>query len=307
MAFIKGSKVIEQQLKSEEEARKANRDPSRLGYWGIGEGEESLLRFLTDADEFIHVKQHSSCKTKPAPKDATKWPQKMSAVCRYDPQFAEYGYEGCYICDNKLQNSFGAQCFPNTRVWALAVQRHVVDEKVVDLMESVDLLDEDGKPTGKKEERPTIVLVNQPWSIFFSSLHHIWLASGPIESKRTLLNRDIFIRRTGDGKDTAYGISQMDSTPEHAPGTASWEVYTNSLAKRGIDLEKTLVGLTSDEHYARWFDVTKSVDKDGKITGSGATISDSTPTMGEYGGESEVSEAVKAKLDRLRGKTSATA
>lgn len=309
MAFIKGSTAIEKQLKAEEEARKASRDPSRLDYWSIkSEGGEDFLRFVSDAPEWIHVKQHAMCKTKPAPKDATKWPKNMSAVCRRDPQLAEYGYDGCYICDNKLQNNFGAQCYPSIRVWALAVRRHVVGDTMQDVMEEYEILDKDGKPTGEKAQRPDIVVVNQSWSKFFSAVHHVWLASSPFEDKRSILSYDFYVRRTAEGKETDYGISPMNPPTSPEETVKLLEGYQASLDLRKAGLEKTVVNLSSDEHYARWFDVTKAVDKDGNIVEAGAEIPQAAADVytGAFSAEGQVSDEMKAKLARLRGTATST-
>lgn len=305
LAFNKGSKAIEQQIKAEEEARKASRDPSRIDYWGIkGEGDEDFLRFITDADGWIHVKQHQMAKTKPAPKDAgAKWPKSMSAICRYDPQLAEYGYTDCYICDNKVQNNYGNQCYPNIRVWALAVRRHVVGDGFEDVMEEYDILDDDGKPTGQKGSRPEIVLINQSWSKFFSAVHHVWLASSVIEEQRSILNYDFFIRRTAEGKETDYGITPMNPATSPEKTASLLENYQKTLDAREASLEKTVVNLSGDQHYARWFDVTKAVDKDGNIVAPGAEIPQAAADVytGNFSADGQVSEEMKAKLARLRG------
>lgn len=301
MGFTKGTSAAETLIKQEEAARAASRDPSRVDFWSLAKDDDScFLRFLTEADEIITVKQHTGVLTKAAPEGVAKWPKAMGAVCRRDPQL---DFEDCYICDNKLKNSYGNDSWPANRSWALAVLRTAQGDDVIDVMEEYEILDADGKPTGKKGNRPTIVVVNQSWKLFFSAIHHQYIAQ-PMAAKRTIRNRDFYIRRSNTGKDTTYGITAMDATPELAPGTEAWKVYEDVLAERGVDLEKIVIGQADDLYYARWFDVTKAVDKEGKITSTGATISESSAAVysGELDQQAAMSPAMAEKLARLQNR-----
>lgn len=315
MGFIKGSKAVEDADRAAQEARKAAFS-DRLGYFSLKDGETAFIRLLTPAegeDSWIHVAQHSGVKTKKGPKDATKWPTSMGAVCRYDSQVKELlGTEDCYICDNKL-NGFGNKfAKPNTRVWALAVMRHQIrgdgsDEmggpelkgKVLgmdDVLEKYQELDADGKPNGIELERPEIVMINMSWSNFFAALGHAQ------DSYGSVCDRDFSVRRVGEGTDTEYHIMPVDKVPGLEPGTEKWKVYEDLLKEREIVLDDIVLKQASDEHYARFFDPTKTVDKDGKVVAvipSGAAEV-FAPTPDNNTPDDELDEAAQQRLASLR-------
>jgi hypothetical protein len=304
VGFDKGASAIEQQEERDAEARKAAYSSDRLSYLTIDPGDTVYIRLLTPASEWIGVRQHSFVKTKPAPKDAPRWPKSMGAVCRYDPQIQSIlGNDGCYICDNKLQSGFRDEfAKPSSRSWALAVMRHQVrgdgtpemggkelQGKLIgydDVYEEYEPLDDEGKPSGVKRQRLKIVIINQTWSNFFATFKNAEdnYASGA-------LGRDFHIRRIGEKKETEYHLLAADPIRDANgketlnPSTPAWKRYTDALAERKIDLEQLVLGQASDEYYAKWFDVTKQVDKDGKIVPvDGATISETSAQVftGEY-------------------------
>lgn len=280
MAFNKGAKAIEQAEQQEAAARKAAYSADRLDYLQVKAGDTAYIRLLTPADEWIKVAQHSYAKTKPAPGNQKNWPKGMSAVCRYDKQL---GYDDCYICDHNVpvanRNEFAK---PTQRCWALAVLRHQVrgdgsealggEElrgKLLgygNVLEEYEILDKDKKPTGKKAERLHLVIVNMTWKQLFATLAH-----AEENYVGGALGRDFMIKRTGEGTNTEYNVLAMDPAEEDSqgtilkPGSPGWKIYTDELERREIDLEKLILEQASEEHYARLFDPTKTVDKDGKI------------------------------------------
>lgn len=296
MGFDKGAKAIEKQEKEEAAARKAAYS-DRLDYLRLQNDETIFIRLLNPAegeDAWIKVAMHNGVTPKPKPEGAKNWPKRMSAVCRYDKQIQSIlGTTDCYICDNELPGFGDKFARPTTKVWSLAVERFRLlgdgspelggdemrgrDLGMFDVQEEYDIKDADGKPTGKKGKRPRILVINQAWSNFFAALGHTSDVYGEIR------DRDFVVRRTGDGTDTDYQTTPMKETPDLAPGTDAWKVYTDQLAEREISLDQIVLDLASDEHYARWFDPTKTVDKDGKIvpmipSGAADVYTGATPT-----------------------------
>lgn len=322
MGFDKGSKKIEKAEKAAQEARKAAFS-DRVTYFRMEEDETVYIRLLTpadgDDDAWIHVAQHSGVKTKKAPADAKKWPGQMSAVCRYDAQIKDIlGTQDCYVCDKQLTGFGNKFAKPTPRVWALAVMRHQVRgdgseemggrallNKVIgydDVREEYEELDADGKPSGIKKERPQVVLINMSWGNFFATLAHAHDSFG------SACDRDFAVRRTGKGTDTEYHIMPMDPVPGLAPGTEKWARYEQVLAEREIDLEKLVLASASDEHYARWFDPTKTVDKEGKVV---AVIPDAaaevfSPTGKEVPDE-DMSPEDQKRLETMRARLQGSA
>lgn len=272
MAFKKGSEAIEESVKAEQAARASA--SGRLEYLTVESDDTVFLRFLTDAPEWIKVAQHAFAKTKTGPKDAKKWPKSMGAVCRYDSQIADM-FNGCYICDAGVKSAYRDEpSRPSGKVWALAVMRASIKGdgsedlggpsmkgRVIgmgDVTEEYEIL-KDGKSTGKKGVRPKIVMVNQAWSNFFAPLHHAWTVNG------TVCDRDYAVKKSGSGTDTTYSIMPLDKVPGLEPGTEAWKRFEQALKDREIDLDEIVMNQASDEWYAKWFDPSKSVDKDGKV------------------------------------------
>lgn len=272
--FASGSEKIEQ----DEEARSVRTGGDYVPYWTPQKesGAVHYLRFLTDAPGFIQVAQHSSVQTK-FKLSGAKGPKVMSAVCRYDKNFGEDRvaaghpalYDNCAICDMQLLSQFGSKTDPaksSNRVWALAVEREQTPQKTFqDVMEEYFIRDSEGKATKNKGLRPKIVVVNMGWSNFFQRLHNQWLFSAMDPAARTILDKDAIIRRSGTGTDTEYDFIMTPATPDLAPGTPAYKVYENELAGRKIDLNEIIYRMSTDEYYARFFDPTKTVDKEGNV------------------------------------------
>jgi hypothetical protein len=315
--FIKGADAIEEQEKADHEARKAAYSSDRLEYLQIKADDTVFLRFLTEGSDLIKVAQHNFVKTKPAPSDAKNWPKSMSAVCRKDVQIRgilDLGENDCYICSAKVHSAFRPEFVrPTSKVWALAVLRKQVkgdgspeqggpDKKgkvlgFDDVREDYKLRDADGKPTEETRQRPKIVLVNMSWGNFFAALGHNHQMRG------TMCDRDYAVKRSGEGTDTDYSVMALDPVPGLAPGTDQWKRYTDQLAEREITLEQTVINMASDLWYARWFDPTKTVDKDDKIVPvvPGGTGESYSPPSESSGGSDE---AEQSKLAELRERLS---
>lgn len=290
-------------------AREANKGRSGLDYFSLpGDGDETVLRLLTDHDDWIWVGQHSFVPTKPAPKDAgEKWPKAMGAVCRADEAFKGH-YDGCYICDNKLKNNFGKVAYSQIRVWALAIERELVRGDgsealggpakngivigVRDKVEEVKELGADGKPTGNTLTYPKLLIVNQPVKGFFAKFAALYGLNG------TVCDRDFVIKREGTGTDTTYHITGLDPMPSHKPGTPAWDVYMQSLTERQVNLGAIIAEKASDAYYARFFDPRFEVDKDGNVTstGSSGSLMDLGAASQPSGG---MSADLKAKIQNL--------
>lgn len=284
MAFDKGAQAIEQSEKQEAAARKAAYSADRIDYLKVADGDSAHIRLLTPPSEWIKVAQHSYVKTKAAPSGVKSWPKGMGAVCRNDKQI---GYDDCYVCAQNLPSADRSDfAKPSPRCWALAALRKPVrgdgsealggpDKQGVllgytNVLEEYEILDKDRKPTGKRAERLGLVIVNFTWKQLFATFAH-----SEENYVGGALGRDFKIMRTGQGTDTEYTVLAMDPSEEDAegnilkPGSKGWQLYTDEMKRRGIDpdnqLEKLVMDQASAEHYARWFDPTVTVDKDGNI------------------------------------------
>lgn len=295
---------------AEKAAREANKTRSGLDYFSLeADGDQTVLRFITDHNDWIFTAQHSFVPTKAAPKDAgEKWPKAMGAVCRHDEAFAGH-YTDCYICDNKLKNSFGKVATPQIRVWALAIERELVRGDgsealggptkngivigVRDKVEEVKELNKDGKATGNTLTYPRLLIVNQPVKSFFGGLRALHGLYG------TVCDRDFVVKRDGTGTETAYRISALDPMADRKPGTPAWDIYLQSIAERDVNLGKIVADKASDVYYARFFDPSFEVDKDGNVTATGATgaladLGAATQASGSYS-----SADLKARIQSL--------
>ncbi|MEV7675161.1 hypothetical protein [Streptomyces sp. NPDC088752] len=279
MSFRRGGTAAEEAEK-ESNANSGHRGRGADYFSLKNDGDSTVVRLLTDHDDWIYVEQHSFVPTKPGPKDAEKWPKAMTSVCRRDEAFAGH-YGDCYICDNKIKNSFGKVASSRIRVWALAVERELVrgdgseelggpSKKGVlvgvrDKIDEIDELDAQGKATGNKLSFPRILVINQPMKGFFANLKALHSLYGSV------CGRDFSITRDGEGTDTNYKIVSIDPIPDLVPGTPLWDLYLQAVAEREISLEAIVADKASDEYYARFFDPTKTVDKDGTITDATGT------------------------------------
>lgn len=269
MGFNKGAKAIEIEEAAAQASRKSS--GSRMDRLIIkGDGDSAYLRFHTGAPDWIHVLQHSGVGTKPGPEKAKSWPKQMDAVCRYDKQIIELlGVTDCYVCDKQLIGFGNDFAKAARRVWAIAALREGVKDPatgrlagLTDVMEEFDILKEDGKASGEKGTRPKLVMVNMPWSNFFAPI-------AQADTVYDIRTRDFLITRAGTGTDTTYRSVALDPDPAIQPGTPAWAAYDKALADRKTTLDEIVTERAGDEWFARWFDVTKSVEQDGTITDTG--------------------------------------
>ncbi|PPS89516.1 hypothetical protein [Streptomyces sp. MH60] len=310
--FRRGGSAAAQAEKEDNVSSSGRRGPD---FFGIKEDGESLVvRLLTDHDEWIWVKQHSFVPTKPGPKDAEKWPEAMTSVCRYDEAFGGH-YKDCYICDAKIKSKWGKLASSRVRVWALVVERELVrgdgsealggpaKQGVVigvrDKIDEIDELDADGKPTGVKLNYPRILVINQPMKGFFSHLKAIHGLNG------TVVDRDFQITRDGKGTDTEYKFAAIDpirdpATQQNliAPGTPAWDKYLQAVAEREISLDSIVADKASDAYYARFFDPSKTVDKEGNVVAvAGGAVG--MINVQSTDGPADISDDLRAKIANL--------
>jgi hypothetical protein len=312
ISFRRGGTAAEQAEKEANVSSGGRRGPD---YFGLKEdGDSTVLRLLTDHDDWLFVEQHSFVPTKPGPKDAEKWPKAMTSVCRYDPAFGGH-YKDCYIDDGKLKNSFGKLASARPRVWALAIEREIVRGDgsealggpakngvivgIRDKVDEVDELDADGKPTGTKLQYPRILVINQAMKGFFGhfkALHGLY---------GTVVDRDFSVTRSGTGTETEYKIVPIDPITDGngvnlvKPGTPIWEKYLQAVAEREVSLEGIVADKASDEYYARFFDPTKTVDKDGNVTAAGAAPAGGMVNVPAAGGPADLSSDMRSKIQML--------
>ncbi|MFD7835561.1 hypothetical protein [Streptomyces sp. NPDC059761] len=278
MSFRRGGSAAEE---AEKEANASSGGGRRSAdYFSLrNDTDSTVIRLLTDHDDWIWVEQHSFVPTKAAPEGAENWPKSMTAVCRKDEAFAGH-YNDCYIDDKKLKNIFGKLASSRIRIWALAVERELVrgdgsealggpsmKDQVLgvrDKVDDIDELDAEGKPTGVKLHYPRIIIVNQPMKGFFANLKALHGLYG------TLCDRDFSVTREGTGTDTNYKIVPIDPLPDLKPGTPAWDKYLQAAQEREINLEAIVAEKASDAYYARFFDPSKHVDKDGNVTAAPA-------------------------------------
>lgn len=263
--------------KGAEEARKASKSGAfaRTEFFHLEDGESTILRFITDHEEWITVDQHQMVPTKGKPEGHDgNWPEKMGAVCRKDEAF-DYGE--CFICDFVVDGKKVRK--PTARSWALACVREEVKEegRIVgyrDKIREVTRKDKDGKEETVKEK--AVVVVNMAWKNFFS------IMKGFAEFYGTVLDRDYHIKRDGDDQGTTYQIVPMDPIVIDDKGT-KFDLRDPQFATRysdtekggsDIDLEAVVGERADDEFYARFFDTRYkvSVSKEGdKVEATGAT------------------------------------
>jgi hypothetical protein len=311
--FRRGGTAAEQAEKEASVSSSGRRGPD---YFGLkDDGDSAVVRLLTDHDDWIWVNQHSFVPTKPGPKDAEKWPKNMTSVCRYDKAFGGH-YQDCYIDDGKLKNSFGKPATARPRVWALAIEREIVrgdgsealggpakQGVVVGIRDKIDEVDElgsDGKPTGNKLKYPRILVINQPMKGFFAhfkALHGLY---------GTVVDRDFSVTRSGTGTDTEYKIVPIDPITDPAtgqnlikPGTPIWEKYLQAVAEREVSLEGIVADKASDEYYARFFDPTKTVEKDGTIVAATAATGGMVNLSAADSGPADISGDLRSRIANL--------
>lgn len=277
-----------------QEASKAGGNFARTEFFKIEDGKTAILRFLTDAEDWIVVDQHQMVPTKGRPADYptdANWPEKMGAVCRNDPAF-EGVYEDCYICDHIVDGKKVRK--PGARTWALACLREEVveDGKVVglrDLTREVTIPEKDGQPEKTVTEK-AIVVVNMGFKNFYAILQGFAGRYG------TVLDRDYWVKRSGAGTDTTYQIVPLDPIETEQ---GRFDLRNEGMMARyetDMNLEDIISERADDEFYARFFDPRFTATKDGVVkTGEAPAAAPAQP-------EQDVSaERMAALADRVKG------
>jgi hypothetical protein len=308
----------------DEAAKATGGNFARQHFLSIKEGEQEVVRYLTDSPDWIVVNQHANVPTKAKPADYEgNWPQSMPAVCRYDEAFGG-AYKDCYIDDAELKNSYGRVIKATPREWALAVLREEVvgTQAMVDAGEiepaqvgqrlgyrdqtrDVAERNEKGEETGKVNKEPAIVIVNMAPGNYFTGLNSLF------SIYRTVCDRDYIVKRSGSGTDTVYTHIPLDPTPNlhgaytkadgtKVEATERWLAkYPPAIASQGLDdLNVLIAHRASDEYYGRFFDPNKS---------QGTTKSDSNgqaskaPDVPDTPADAVDEEKLAAMRDRVRG------
>jgi hypothetical protein len=289
-AFRTGVDIIE------ETGKAAGRRFQRDNFFSLDDGDETIIRFITEADPrpilddkgkpkldedgdpmielgWITVDQYGFLPTKDQPKNyqGKTWPKSMPAVSRSDPAFA-WMFEDDYVAEH-MRDSKGNAYRPSQRYWALACIREEVREggRVVgykDKTREVEVPGKDGAESKTITEKD-IVIVNMAYSNFFSIL------TGFVKQYGTALDRDYHIRRKGSGpNDTEYKITPLDRIAvadnkpgfEGADGRRYYDLRDPEIAARyeyATPLWEIVLQRASDEYYERFFDKRVTID-DGK-------------------------------------------
>lgn len=271
---------------------------ARTHFFGIKDGERAVVRFLTDATDWLVVAQHSMVTTRPAPADFKgNWPQANTAVCRRDVAFSGM-YSDCYVCDH-VQGKGGKPSKPVQRQWALAVLREEVTDggRVVGYRDQVRKVAEmrDGQPTGVEVEEKAVVVINMAYNNFFSAL------DGYAGIYGTVLDRDYLIKRTGGGLDTTYQIVPID--PITLSDGRRFDLREPDLMARYEplpDLGAIVTERSSDEYFARFFDV--RLPQPASTEGRSNPAAQSVPTATVVSNDVDA-DALAALAARVKGYT----
>lgn len=293
--WAKGAETAEAQAKAA--------SGTRADFLSIKPGAQPVvLRPLSDLDEIITIDVHMGVPTKKAPKNVKedKWPGQMSAVCQNAAAFQltdgdgsptgeyEEGYGHCYIHEH-MQEVLGkfktSVAVPRVQSWGLFVLREAVRDgassKITgfrDVME--DFKDKEG---GKVHKIPKIVVASQSWSNFWAQF------AAAAYMTDTICDRDFAVAR----EDNDYTIQPLPAKgPELRPGTATWQVYLDALALKGLSVEQVILDQSSPEYYGRFFDPSwKDPEEDEAADGAGDDAAAGDPVMSD-----EEAEKVKAKM-----------
>lgn len=251
---------------------------NRPDFFSLKSGQSAFVRPWTDFDQLITVEVHMGVKTKPAPKGVSdkKWPDTMSGVCQNDKIFRVYvngepvepadwedGYGSCYIHQFRQdeKGKYGrsvAETKPQT--WGIFVMRQPLIkvsgrlQPMTDIKQIpdsfTDVLQDWTDKDGKVLKLPKIVLVAQSHSNFWQLFESISYMS------RTMTTRDWRIIRS----ENEYELSAALETPDHKPGTPSWELYDRTVKLREIDHGAAIVRQASPDYYGRYFDERVTVE-----------------------------------------------
>jgi hypothetical protein len=267
-AFKKGGSA------AKERAKALNTRP-KTNFFQLEEDEQVVVRFIDDSDDWIHTLMHEYVPTKPAPEDFPKdlnWPKRRGAVCRHDDAFAAM-YSDCYICDKMWDEEKDKPFKTALRVWARAVIRKpvIVDDELIekypekfsakdrgkrkgfrDSEIEVPEVDDKGEPTGKTIVQKEVVLICKGMKNFFGAMQAYYDIYG------TVLDRDYNITREGKGTETDYKpvpLPEIKNSRNEVFTLQDEEIRARYTGV--VDMIKHITAQASDEHYARFFDLTK--------------------------------------------------
>lgn len=258
---------------AEEAAKKAAPNFARTQYFGIKDGETVIVRFITEATDWITVDQHQQVPTKGKPEGHTgNWPEKMGAICRRDTAFSGM-FPDCYVCEYLVGKDKQVKK-ASPRTWALACIREQVieDGKMVgirDKIREVTRKKQDGTEETVKEK--DIVVVSQGWKNFWGALQ------GFAGHYGTITDRDYKITRSGSTTDTEYRIIPLDPITDDQNNRLAVTSPDGSWTEWGkryvsdYDLGDIITQQAGDEFYGRFFDPRIKVAKDGKVEETGAS------------------------------------
>jgi hypothetical protein len=286
----------------------------KLDYLSLKDGEHAYIRMLSGHEEgrgFITIDQHFS-PTRPAPEGHSgNWPAKMPATCRKDVAF-QGSYADCFLCNKLAETGDDRSYKTSTRSWALGVVRvpHMVDGRQVGMVDDTMEIERDGE----KLVVPKVVYLNFAWSNFFVNMANTYSMNG------TWCDRDHYVQRKGNDKDTDYPISAQprctvdgaeydiamakhEANPAEFPNPG--EAFDTRIIQHagkylfalGISpedmaskynndpqlafqeyLEKIVVERSTDEYYARLFDIRVAQPKsDKKADDGGVSQAAATP------------------------------
>lgn len=321
--------------KKDAEDAKAARGRSRIKQRTLDKGEVVLVRFLSEHEEradypqtVISAKTHNFADTKPQPAEfkGDNWPKSMWGICPLDPWFRvekdgvltdeyEPGYGRCFIHerDRGKKDKFGKDMsMPADQVYGLAVICEPVIQKdgagneyVADIR---DLYHDWKDAEGTVHKIPEIVYFSQKWSNFWAPA----VATAYLPP-RTILGKVFRIERV----ENDYTVTMIGQTPSHQPGTDSWKVYEEALKIMDFDLEAFLLEHASEDHYARWFDPSKTPkdgygrkDKDDDKDGDSSEPAAGSAAQGTTASAPKFDQSVMADFQgqlKNRGKTAAQA
>lgn len=320
----------------------------RTDWWGIKDKEEAVLRFLDPSSHWRYARKHSFVPTRgPAPEasedEAKRYPKTMGAICRHDKALKSL-YSDCYICD-KMRRNNGDTYFPAQRIFARAVVRTEVigTEDMVeaglispndvgmvlwhdDEMIDYPVLDAEGKPTEETVKVPRIVVVEQSNKNFFAQVSGYDTAYA---RKGGILGRDVWVKRVGDDQQTSYTIAAQDPEtvfPDHVlthlglkqadVGERLFSLTDEQVRKFYLEqpncpnLAEIMLAQSTDDYYARYFDVDKPHPDSKRKRGEGDQAEESPGAPAEQqakpvdGGGAKIDEERLAKLrERLGSKT----
>ncbi len=304
--FATGEEAAEQ--RAAQQGNFAGRVKYLAGEIKGGKQKPTFFRVLTERTGLRTVDIHMLVPTREAPKDYKgKWPEVMSCVCANDKAFAILdekdniiGWEApdthfghCYIHEHMsgVLDKFGkpmskTSSFTHGLVVLREPVREIENGPVIGFR---DVMEEFEDRDGNKHQVPAIRMAQQKWSNFWGAIKSSAYISG------TYCNRDFMVTKEG----TEIAVTPMDPTPDHNPDKPSWQIYTDAVELMKIDIDATLTEQSSEEFYARFYDVTKPQPV--QSGGSSKSAPDGTPPPADE----EDSPEMQAEIDALRARVKA--